>query len=52
MNIQVALDRLTREECFQILEKTGPYVDWIEVGTGVIKEYGMAIVRDIREVSR
>ncbi|PFG07707.1 3-hexulose-6-phosphate synthase [Bacillus sp. es.034] len=49
MNIQVALDRLTRKECFQILEKTGPNVDWIEVGTGVIKEYGMAIVRDIRE---
>ncbi|WP_226672110.1 3-hexulose-6-phosphate synthase [Rossellomorea aquimaris] len=49
MNIQVALDRLTREECFQILEKTGPYVDWIEVGTGVIKEYGMTIIREIRE---
>jgi 3-hexulose-6-phosphate synthase len=49
MNIQVALDRLTRDECFQILEDTGSYVDWIEVGTGVIKEYGMAIVRDIRE---
>ncbi|QHE60420.1 Fe-S cluster assembly protein HesB [Rossellomorea vietnamensis] len=49
MNIQVALDRLTREECFQILEDTGSYVDWIEIGTGVIKEYGMAIVRDIRE---
>jgi 3-hexulose-6-phosphate synthase len=49
MNIQVALDRLTREECFQILEKTAPYVDWIEVGTGVIKEYGMTIVREIRE---
>ncbi|BCB05196.1 3-hexulose-6-phosphate synthase [Bacillus sp. KH172YL63] len=49
MNIQVALDRLTREECFHILEKTGPYVDWIEVGTGVIKEYGMTIIREIRE---
>ncbi|MGG3916057.1 3-hexulose-6-phosphate synthase [Rossellomorea vietnamensis] len=49
MNIQVALDRLTREECFQILKKTGLNVDWIEVGTGVIKEYGMRIVRDIRE---
>jgi 3-hexulose-6-phosphate synthase len=50
MNIQVALDRLTREECFQILEKTAPYVDWIEVGTGVIKEYGMSIIREIRQV--
>ncbi|MGR3764123.1 3-hexulose-6-phosphate synthase [Rossellomorea sp. NS-SX7] len=49
MNIQVALDRLTREECFQILEKTEPFVDWIEVGTGVIKEYGMSVIRDIRQ---
>jgi 3-hexulose-6-phosphate synthase len=49
MNIQVALDRLTREECFQILEKTAPYVDWIEVGTGVIKEYGMTIIQETRE---
>jgi 3-hexulose-6-phosphate synthase len=49
MNIQVALDRLNRDECFQILEKTAPYVDWIEVGTGVIKEYGMAIIREIRD---
>jgi 3-hexulose-6-phosphate synthase len=49
MNIQVALDRLNRDECFQILKKTAPYVDWIEVGTGVIKEYGMTIIREIRE---
>ncbi|NMH67906.1 Fe-S cluster assembly protein HesB [Bacillus sp. RO3] len=50
MNIQVALDRLTREECVQILEKTSVYVDWIEIGTGVIKEYGMTIIREIREM--
>jgi 3-hexulose-6-phosphate synthase len=49
MNIQVALDRLNRVECFQILKKTAQYVDWIEVGTGVIKEYGMSIIREIRE---
>lgn len=48
MNIQLALDRLTREECFRILEETASSIDWIEVGTGVIKEYGMAIVRDIK----
>jgi 3-hexulose-6-phosphate synthase len=49
MNIQIALDRLSREQCFQILEKTNPFVDWIEIGTGVIKEYGMTIIREIRE---
>lgn len=48
MNFQLALDRLTREQCFQLLKETEPSIDWIEVGTGVIKEYGMAIVRDIK----
>ncbi|MBM7095703.1 orotidine 5'-phosphate decarboxylase [Bacillus sp. H-16] len=49
MKIQLALDRLTRDECFAILEQTEAHIDWIEVGTGVIKEYGMAIVREIKE---
>ncbi|MBS8265716.1 Fe-S cluster assembly protein HesB [Mesobacillus boroniphilus] len=49
MKIQLALDRLTREECFSILEETSDYIDWIEIGTGVIKEYGMGIVREISE---
>lgn len=48
MNFQLALDRLTKEQCFELLEETEPAIDWIEVGTGVIKEYGMAIVRDIK----
>ncbi len=49
MKIQLALDRLTREQCFSILEETCDYIDWIEIGTGVIKEYGMAIVREIKK---
>jgi 3-hexulose-6-phosphate synthase len=49
MNIQLALDRLSREECFTLLRETEETIDWIEVGTGVIKEYGMQIVRDIKE---
>lgn len=48
MNIQLALDRLTKEECFQILIETEPSIDWIEVGTGVIKEYGVSIIREIK----
>ena len=48
MKIQLALDRLTKEECFSILEETADNIDWIEVGTGVIKEYGMEIIREIR----
>lgn len=49
MILQLALDRLDRDACFDLLAQTNPNIDWIEVGTGVIKEYGMAIVREIRE---
>lgn len=49
MKIQLALDRLTREQCFSILEETAENIDWIEIGTGVIKEYGMGIVREVSE---
>jgi 3-hexulose-6-phosphate synthase len=49
MNLQLALDRLTREECLRIIDETRKSIDWIEVGTSVIKEYGMAIVREIKE---
>jgi|HigsolmetaAR205D_1030408.scaffolds.fasta_scaffold00461_4 3-hexulose-6-phosphate synthase len=48
MKLQLALDRLTKKECFQILKETHSHVDWIEIGTGVIKEYGMQIVREIK----
>ncbi|MFC0560379.1 3-hexulose-6-phosphate synthase [Halalkalibacter alkalisediminis] len=48
MNIQLALDRLSKDECFRILEETKESIDWIEIGTGVIKEYGMSIVREIK----
>lgn len=49
MNLQLALDRLTKAECLEILTATNESVDWIEVGTGVIKEYGMPIIRTIRK---
>lgn len=49
MNLQLALDRLTKEECYQMLQTTVTDIDWIEIGTGVIKEYGMSIVREIKQ---
>lgn len=49
MYLQLALDRLTQEQCFEILHETASAVDWVEIGTGVIKEYGMAIVREIKK---
>lgn len=47
--IQLALDRLTKKKCFEIVEQTEANIDFIEVGTGVIKEYGMSIVREMSE---
>ncbi|MFX0560482.1 3-hexulose-6-phosphate synthase [Tepidibacillus infernus] len=49
MKIQLALDRLTKERCFELVEKTANMVDWIEIGTGIIKEYGMAIIREMKK---
>ncbi|WP_078394058.1 3-hexulose-6-phosphate synthase [Shouchella patagoniensis] len=50
MKLQLALDRLDWDQCFQLADETKKYVDIIEIGTGVIKEYGMEIVREMREV--
>lgn len=49
MNIQLALDRLPWDDCFSIVHQTEAYIDWIEIGTGVIKEYGMDIVRQMKQ---
>jgi len=46
--IQLALDRLTREKCFEIAEQTSDSIDWIEIGTGVIKEYGVGIIQEMK----
>lgn len=49
MNVQLALDRLTKEECLSILKETASSIDWIEIGTGVIKQYGVSIVSEIKQ---
>lgn len=49
MKLQLALDRLTKEECFRIVEETEESIEIIEIGTGIIKEYGMPIVREMQE---
>ncbi|MFT9495080.1 3-hexulose-6-phosphate synthase [Anaerosolibacter sp.] len=48
MYLQLALDRLGIEECFIIVEEIQEYIDWIEIGTGTIKEYGMEIIREMK----
>jgi 3-hexulose-6-phosphate synthase len=48
MLIQLALDRMTIDEAIRIAQQVGEYVDWIEVGTSLIKEFGMESVRRLR----
>ncbi|SFA84459.1 3-hexulose-6-phosphate synthase [Lentibacillus halodurans] len=47
--IQVALDRINKEECFNVVSEIYPYIDYIEIGTGVIKEYGMSVIKEMKE---
>ncbi|WP_424475297.1 3-hexulose-6-phosphate synthase [Oceanobacillus kimchii] len=50
MKLQLALDRLTRGESIRILESVKQHIDIIEIGTGVIKEYGVSIIKEIKEL--
>jgi len=48
MKIQLAIDRVSIEKAVQIVGKAKDYVDIIEVGTSLIKDYGMESLRSIR----
>ncbi|SFC66243.1 3-hexulose-6-phosphate synthase [Bacillus sp. OV322] len=49
MKLQLALDRLTIQEAIRITRLAEDYVDWIEVGTSLIKEFGMNSVTQLKE---
>lgn len=49
MKIQLAIDRVSIEEAFQIIEETRDYVDIVEIGTSLIKDFGMSSVRRIKK---
>lgn len=46
--IQLALDRLTEVECHELIKETRGSIDLVEIGSGVIKQYGMAFVSEIK----
>jgi 3-hexulose-6-phosphate synthase len=48
MELQVALDRFALDEAIALAKRVEPYADWIEVGTSLIKEFGMESVRRMR----
>lgn len=49
MKLQLALDRMSITQAIDLAKVAEPYVDWIEVGTSLIKMYGMDSIRLIRE---
>src|SRR5699024_9780791 len=50
MKLQLALDRLTRGECIRITEQVNNKIDIIEVDTGVIREYDVSLIRELRDL--
>ncbi|QBK13440.1 3-hexulose-6-phosphate synthase [Thermoactinomyces vulgaris] len=48
MILQLALDRMSIPEAVRLAGETEEFTDWIEVGTSIIKEFGMAGVRELK----
>ncbi|CAH0295602.1 3-hexulose-6-phosphate synthase [Peribacillus sp. Bi96] len=48
MIIQLALDRMKMEEAIEMARTVESSVDWIEVGTSLIKEFGMNSIKEMR----
>jgi 3-hexulose-6-phosphate synthase len=42
MDLQVALDRIPLDDALAVVESTADLVDWIEFGTSMIKQFGVA----------
>lgn len=47
MELQVALDRLSLDDAVRITADVRPQADWVEVGTSLVKEFGMDSVRRV-----
>ena len=48
MKIQVAIDRVTLNKAIEIIESVKDSVDIIEIGTSLIKDYGLESIRRIQ----
>lgn len=49
MKIQLAIDRVSIEQAIDIIEETACYVDIIEIGTSLIKDFGLEAIRKIKQ---
>jgi 3-hexulose-6-phosphate synthase len=48
MKIQLALDRLKIAEAIDLARQVEDSVDWIEVGTSLIKEFGVTSIKELK----
>src|ERR1035437_1473694 len=51
MELQIALDRIPLAQAVEVTAAIAQHVDWIEVGTSLIKAYGMEGVRAVVEAA-
>ncbi|MEU6578413.1 orotidine 5'-phosphate decarboxylase / HUMPS family protein [Streptomyces sp. NPDC046805] len=51
LQTQIALDRMPLEQAVRIAASVAPHTDWIEVGTSLVKKYGMESVRRVVEAA-
>ncbi|WP_223594084.1 3-hexulose-6-phosphate synthase [Neobacillus bataviensis] len=49
MKLQLALDRMTVAEAIELTKQVEDSVDWVEVGTSLIKEFGMSSVKELKQ---
>lgn len=49
MKIQLAIDRVSIEKAKEISKKASPYIDIIEVGTSLIKDFGVKSIKELKE---
>lgn len=49
MQLQLALDRISIDQAIDVARQTEAYIDIIEVGTSLIKDYGLRSVREIKK---
>ena len=47
LQIQIALDRMPLERAVDLTGRVAPCADWIEVGTSLVKQFGMAAVHAV-----
>ncbi|MFL0266750.1 orotidine 5'-phosphate decarboxylase / HUMPS family protein [Candidatus Clostridium radicumherbarum] len=49
MKIQLAIDRVSIEKAKEISKEASPFIDIIEVGTSLIKDFGVTAIKELKD---